>query len=395
MTNSELVQLLIDQGFIKARGHKNKYYPESRKNLEPKYDPKYQDIIYFCLDTYEILLNGHNYGGDLKGIHQNILESYDPDTADTYVIEKNTEDDMLQLTFTPVSPAELTVPVSIGDIAQGTKASELNGTALSKILDDILFKTIYPTVTNPSVSISGSPGTSEAGSALYTGYTKSFNKGNVKVDDGVTRDIPYVGDEIKTTFYVTKTASAAVANAGTSTYPAVAKTDVTIFNVDGRYEPGSYTYSVEVDYAEGPLMKTSKGASPNPMPTTNAGNVTNPHPPGRVTSGTITKNITLPLWVDDAGGEYVKQALKAWGTFSYELQMKATNAGNPIRVRTPRKINTINSYNPVSGKYDVVQKGSFSMDTITWEVNGADYTYYEYKWTGGTLDAVKFQIVTY
>ena len=397
MASEELVQQLIDQGFIRARGHKAKYFPDDRKDLTPAYDPKYQDIMFFCVDTHEILLNGSNYGGDLKGIHQNILDSYDPETSDTYVLEKSVDESLFQLTFTPLSPDNLQVPQTIGDIQQGTKVSDLKGMPLSQILDDLIFKTIYPTITKPSVSITGSNSTVEAGSTLWTGYGHNFNKGSVVVDDGVTQKTDYTGPESSSIYYVVKTGVSPDPNAGTEPYLGISKTDVSIFNETGRYEPGVYTYTVKTNYSIGPKMKTSKGADPNPIKTSTGQSVENPCPAGSIDcTNSITRNVTLPVFIDDASGTYIKQTLKNWGIMTFTaVQMKGTTSANPIRIKTPRKINTVNSYNEVSGKYDVLQKQSFKVEEITEDINGKDYPYYEYTWVSGAMGAVKFEIITY
>lgn len=60
----------IEQGYIRARGTRDKYDSE-----------KYKDIIYFATDTQEILLNGVVYGssdasvGDLKLIVESHTEA--------------------------------------------------------------------------------------------------------------------------------------------------------------------------------------------------------------------------------------------------------------------------------------------------------------------------------
>lgn len=331
----------------------------------------------------------------VTGIYQKFDESYTPETADLYIIERpEDQSEELQLTFTPLSPAELTVPETIGDIEKGTTAASLNGKALSEILDSILFKTIYPTITNPSVTITASTQTVEAGSTLYSNFSKTFNKGSVVVNDGVTATIDYVGEEGSSQYYVKVTGGAANTNAGVSAYPSAGDA---LVNTLTRYEPGTYQYKVTTTYGEGPLMATSKGASPNPMPTTNSGNVENPHPAGSVTSTYgVTINVTLPVFVDPANKSYAKQALKTWGAMTFTgVAMGGTTRDNPIKIKTPRKLESVNSYNSVSGKYDVAQLSNFSMSETSETVNNASYTYYEYTWNGGALDAVNMEIKTF
>lgn len=81
-------------------------------------------------------------------------DKYTKEDADKYRITKanNTTSD-LQLKFTPLSPSTLKMPSTMGDLAQGTTAAILGDMTLSEILDSILFKTVYPTITDPSGTI--------------------------------------------------------------------------------------------------------------------------------------------------------------------------------------------------------------------------------------------------
>lgn len=330
--------------------------------------------------------------------------NYTSAEADLYTLNKHTgETKDVQLTYTPLSPLELKVPTSTGDIKQGTPASELNGKPISEILDSLIFPTIYPTVTNPSASISFRGFTNnavmEAGStapSVDTNFTTSLNKGRVHVDDGVTADIDYVGDKTGESITMSYTPHAANTNAGT-TADGTAETNVTTFH--STLKLGNYSYRTIINYGEGPLMKTSKGASPNPMTLSDGTTVTNPHPASSATSGNVTLRVSLPIYATTTSVDNVaKQSLMAWGamTLTATSDWPDTTAANPIVIETPRKINTFNSYNAVSGKFDVPQKASLSEpETITKQFGGVEYTYYRYKWVGGANAAVKYELKTF
>ena len=328
--------------------------------------------------------------------------NYTSEEADKYQIDHHVDSKTIQLTYTPLSPLTLTVPETLGDIERGMSCEELNGMPLSQILDNIIFKTIYPTITQPTGSVSFKNGFSnnsimEAGLAMPqdTNMNYSFNRGKVEVDDGVTEDIDYVGAATGVTYQVTYTPGTANANAGVS----AGGSAFTGRALDGsKMTVGRYQFRGIISYGQGPVMATSKGNTPNPMRTNNAGNVTNPHPASSLTTSyNLTLNITLPVWIDNnADGSYNKQALKTWGAMTFTgVAMAGQNSGKPTRVKTPRKINTINSYNEVSGKYDVPQKSNYKMEEITENVNGVEVDYFEYTWIGGALDTVKFEIITY
>ena len=335
-------------------------------------------------------------------------QNYTPEEADVYAFEVHNQEETrnVQLTYTPLSPLTLTVPETIGDIERGTKCEDLNGQAISQILDSIIFKTIYPTITDISGSVRFANGGYTSGSLREVGTTiptvanmgYSFSKGNVVVDDGVTANKAYVGDATGCKYQITYAPGAANSNAGVT----AGGTSFTAEALDGhageKMGVGTYTFRGLISYAQGPVMTTSKGATPNPMPTTNKGDVANPHQAGTLTTSyNVNIPVTLPVFIDNqANGTFNKQTLKTWGAMTFTgVAMAGQTADKPTQIKTPRKINTINSYNEVSGKYDVPQKANYQESQISESINGVSCTYYLYKWVGGALDAVNFEIKTY
>lgn len=287
------------------------------------------------------------------------------------------------------------VPEDIGDIKKGTLNSNLQKEGVEALLTKIIFKTIYPTITEPSIKTSNYSSTVEAGSTIKSSLVSyEFLKGTVTVGDELQPQLDYVGDATSTQALIKTEGGSANTNAGVSSYPS---SDYSNIDTISRYQPGIYIYKNVVNYAAGPIMKNSKGNSPNPMPTTNLGEVANPHPAGSVSSTADQKvYVTLPVYIDTASGQYVKQGLKNWGAMTYSnVNMLSTSVANPIRIKTPRKLQQVNSYNSISGKYDVPQLFSFTMTPVMVDVNGEQYQYYEYVWNGGALSAVKMEIKTY
>lgn len=330
--------------------------------------------------------------------------NYSVSEADLYTITKHTgEKTDVQLTYTPLSPLNLKVPTSTGDIKQGTTAEQLNGKPISEILDSLIFPTIYPTVTNPSATI-GFKGftngaTIEAGSAApvaATNFTTTLNKGKVHVADGVTADIAYVGNKTSESITMTYTPHAANTNAGT-TADGTTETDVTTFHT--KLKLGNYSYKTTIGYGAGPVMATSKGAKDNPMTLSDGTTVANPHPAGSVASGNVTLNVSLPIFATTSDVKTVaKQGLVKWSamTLAPSTAWPETTAADPIVIETPRKINTFHSFNAVSGKFDVNQMSNLTEPTTIQKTFGdTNYTYYQYKWKGGANASVRYQVVTY
>ena len=140
--------------------------------------------------------------GAVKSIEQIKADEYTSADADKYRVTKadNSTSD-LQLKFTPLSPSTLKMPSTMGDLVQGTTAADLREKTLSEILDSILFKTVYPTITDPSGTI-GFKDSFTNNSIVEVGTVApqnenmnyTFNKGVVRVDDGTTANLDYVGD---------------------------------------------------------------------------------------------------------------------------------------------------------------------------------------------------------
>lgn len=133
------------------------------------------------LNSRLTILEEADYDYDyVKDITLNTASTYTTATTDTYTVDKNlSEDELLRLKFTPVSDDNTKVLVGIGDIEPGTTAAELKQYTLSKILDDIIFKTVYPTlVQTQSVT-----------------FTRSKNKS----DNTTTQDLYELGETITAT----------------------------------------------------------------------------------------------------------------------------------------------------------------------------------------------------
>ena len=356
----------------------------------------------------EIYVKDSDYQKDKKESDKNIKDrisdiqqktlttNYNSESADIYTLKRDSGDSELQLTFTPLSPLSLTIPEQVGDFEMGTTSSSLNGKPISEILDSILFKTIYPTITEHSVKITGTvTSLQKPTNTIWSGYNYNFNKGTVVVNDGVTPNQDYVGAASNPRYFVKYVSG----DKGTD-YPIFDDELENLVDADpslvSRYEVGQYQYKVTVDYGVGPIMKTSKGSSPNPIKTSVGNSVTNPAPAGSISSEYgCTMNFSLPVWIDDAKGNYVEQTLKKWGSWTFTgIQMEGTTASNPIRIKSPRTLKSANSFNEVSGKYDVPQLSNFSMNRISENINGVLYKYFEYVWTGGAAGAVAFEIIT-
>lgn len=341
----------------------------------------------------------------VKSIEQVKADEYTSADADKYRITKadNSTSD-LQLKFTPLSPSTLKMPSTMGDLVQGTTAADLREKTLSEILDSILFKTVYPTITDPSGTI-GFKDSFTNNSIVEVGTVApqnknmkyTFSKGVVTVDDGTTANLDYVGDATGATYTYTYTPGASNTNAGVE-IGGTAENNVAL--KEGKLGLGTYTYSGTIAYGGGTQFKDSKGHMTNPMQTTNKGKVANPHPAGSLkASNTLTINVSVPVYIDkNADGNFTKNALQKWGSMTFTgIALSGTSADKPLQIKTPRKLKSVNSYNKVSGKYDTPQLNNFTLtnSAVQETFNGITVNYFLYKWTGGSLGGGNYEIITY
>ena len=88
---------------------------------------------------------------------------------------------------------ELRTTVEVGGIPAGTKLSDLTNMSLGEVIDKMLFKTFYPTHTNPSLTITGPSGDYLVGSSYpaISGYTPNRGKYNE-----YNNNLSYAGDVV-------------------------------------------------------------------------------------------------------------------------------------------------------------------------------------------------------
>lgn len=319
--------------------------------------------------------------------------SYTESETDLYKVTSNNvtggqeTNETFQLMFTPVSPLALTVPQDIGDIKQGTTAEELSQESLSKILDDILFKTIYPTLKVPTFTASWN---GYNASTIYAyGYTaptetnvkKTFTNGTYTINDGVhTAATVYTSTEVS------------------YSYSGFGDTQLTTL--------GTKQYSVKASY---PLSSVEIKDSKNKKATqrsdggTLTGNTANNSNPdvGNTLSVSLSLKTSLPFYIGVASN-MVQQPMVAWGTgmtTDYQMTAGTMTGDTALIIQSPRVINSIYAYNPLTGQYDIPWTSNFVETEITNRVidsTGVAYpgTYYVYTWNGAAAGAEKIRIKT-
>ena len=243
--------------------------------------------------------NELDYAKDVKIISG---ASYTTATTDNYEVTMSKGNNKnFRLFFTPITSDNQKVSASIGDIKAGTPASELKKKTLSQLLDEMLFKTIYPTITKyASASITPKAGTSSAGTSVefgtkITAIDHSYSQGQAKLimESGDGETFNYTGAETSTVLKYK-----GPSDSGEIQFP----------NSGVTLGYGTYTFSATVNYAAGAQLRDSKGnAGANGQIKVFSGTsatatteVQNPHPIGSVRA---SKTISTFYYVGWNGGQ--------------------------------------------------------------------------------------------
>ena len=359
-------------GMYVSKGNKKKLVTIDVENIE--------DEIAAVRKLITDTTNDLDYAKDVKIISGT---SYTTDTTDKYEVTMSKGDNKnFRLFFTPITSDDQKVSASIGDIKAGTPASELKKKTLSQLLDEMLFKTIYPTITkNASVTITAKAGTSNAGSSVEFGtkitsivHTYSQGKAKLIMESGDGKEFNYTGTETLTSI----------------TYKAPNDLQSRVFPADGvTLANGTYTFACETHYAAGDKLTDSKGSEGskgkikvfNGTGVTATTEVENPHPTGSVSAETKISTFYYVGWNGGAGTtittdntDIKKSGTKCVNEFTIDFktdELKANGKvtqGGGYQIAIPHGMisgtapTAVLQFNAGSGKFD-------AKDTTNWTLN--------------------------
>ncbi|MCM1217712.1 MAG: hypothetical protein NC548_24735 [Lachnospiraceae bacterium] len=242
--------------------------------------------------------------------------------------------------------------IAVGGVKANTKISSFEGKTTSEVLDMILFPTLYPTKTDPSVSISISKTLYKVGESIpqKTGFTVNESRGTVTYKNAEGN-----------TYY----AGAIVADSKIHT--------ITPGEFGGTFAEGTYTVKYSATFADGAQPYNNKGntegvtiatfksatktatttlyaVSPIYMSTTTAGVVTEYSLVNYLTGNKTLTGINVPV---EALGD----------TKRFEIHLPPT-----------AKLVSVKLYNGLSGKYDINLGTMIADGTV--EHNGLQYKKY-------------------
>lgn len=293
------------------------------------------------------------------------------------------------ISYTTDLPDSLVVPQTIGGINKGTKVSDLEGSTISQMFDNLLFPEVQPTIQAPSATIHfkdtfSSNGVYEVGTTapIAANFNTSFNRGTCTVVGQADKNRAGNLDSGNSFIYYG-------GNTSTKTLPA----KVTL---------GTMQYNYHAAYAQGDTLVTSKGnkasVTPNPLPagSVNSSNLTifGTYPyycNGQSASSSsgdsnfpasATPDTKLPLykWTDTlVGAKFASEA--ATGT---RMQFMYSNR---------KKVTKVEFYNSISGKWETFGTSNYNAKSgiKTYSVQGTNETYNILTTTGPLSGSVQYR----
>lgn len=242
---------------------------------------------------------------------------------------------------------DLTTSLTVGGITSGTTYAK--GTPLETIFKNLLNPVAYPTLTNPSVSLSGTGSKLlETGATLAVTLTATFSRGSIN---------PAYG---------------------TSGYRSGAVQGYTLNN--GTEQAGN-TWSETVSSAN-KTFKCSARYAAGEQPKDSVGNdYDNPLPAGSVESGTVTYDFVDAMWANTSDITSVaKLSLVAKGTKQRDMTFPAQTTANPEIFDMPASwtVTAIQVKNDLSGAWEDASDQFTVTDTTHDNAGGTSTAYKRY-----------------
>lgn len=283
----------------------------------------------------------------------------------------NLKVDAIEHIYTTTLDGNLEMRDDVGGIGSGTTVSDLTGKTISSIIDDLLFPTISPTHTEPSISgfnLSNTTSPVEIGSSARTITSATLDRGKWSE---FNNDLPYAGTATSTTYEI---------KINNQTYNNINSLSALTYTT-----VGNQIYKVTIAYNKGTEPKNNKGDT-----------LTNYAAPASSVTLTRTINVTYPIFAttklkeeSNGGyyGEFQKTTLLSWsnnaittGNIKVVKQEKTTDINRKQRFKVPRKITLVQTLNTLNNEW-VTSTGDWSIVDANGsfeKINGVDVRYYTY-----------------
>lgn len=247
---------------------------------------------------------------------------------------------------------DITSSVAAGGIPAGTTYEA--GTAYDKLWKDLLNPVAYPTLTNPSATLTATGAKLlEKGATLATTMTVAFSRGSIN-------------PAYSTSGYRSGVALDYALNGGTAQ---VGNT----FSV--TVDESQLTYVATVDYAAGEQPKDSEG-----------NDYDSPLVAGNVNSNTITYEFVDAMWSNVAAiGTIAKMALVSKSAKQRDMNFPAQTVANPETFDVPGSwtVTAVQVKNDLSGAYEDASAQFTVTDTTHDDAAGTSVAYKRYTFNLG------------
>lgn len=293
------------------------------------------------------------------------------------------------ISYTTDLPDSLVVPQTIGGINEGTKVSDLEGSTISQMFDNLLFPEVQPTIQAPSATIQfkdtfNSNGVYEVGATapIAANFNTSFNRGTCTVVGQANKNRAGNLDSGNSFIYYG-------GNISTKTLPA----KVTL---------NTMQYNYHAAYAQGDTLVTSKGNKASVIP--------NPLPAGSVNSSNLTIFGTYPYYCNgqNASSSSGDSNFPASATPDTKLPLYkwtdtlvgakfASEAATGTRMQfmysDRKKVTKVEFYNSISGKWETFDTSNYNAKSgiKTYSVQGTNETYNILTTTGPLSGSVQYR----
>lgn len=348
------------------------------RGLSAYYKPEgaHKDGLYFTTDTFEILLNGQSYSGTIEQKEETGILNVEVVGNSLIVTFLNGETKVYPLNVykSEIEDESLAMTTAYGDFKVGTTVGDLKGKSYNELFDGILFPTLEPTHTNPSVSgFNTSPSTSpvKLGTAVASITIPTLNKGYWKE---YNNNASYAGAEESRDY---------IFNINGETLNNIEDLNNKVYNT-----LGDHTYTVIINYLAGEDPKNNKGAICEGKGC-----------PEGFKSASKTINVTAPWYASTViSGELTEQALISWSSdlmTTPEFTLKPHTIETPNKFKTPRQVigpkslGRLQQYNSVAKAFENVDIADWEETTSTEQINGIDQTYYTYTYKGAARGETK------
>lgn len=271
---------------------------------------------------------------------------------DSSEVEETTVEDLIDSGSGALEDS-ITASVTVGGITSGTTLAA--GTTFEKIFKDMLNPTAYPTLTNPSASLSGTGSKLlEVGATQSVTLTATLNRGSIN---------PAYG----TSGYRSGAATGYSLNGGTSQQGNTFTETVSGSNA---------TFYADISYAAGEQPKDSTGA-----------NYSTPLAAGSVRSGNVVYKFAYAIWANAAAiGTIAKLNLvDNTATKQLDINFPAQTVANPEVFDIPASwtVTAVQVKNDLSGQYENALDQFTVTDTTHDDAGGTSVNYKRYTFNKG------------